>query len=367
MDPVSQAALGAVVAQSVGHRRLGLKVAIIGAAAGAMPDADVLFSITGDFVDQLVTHRGITHSLFFAPIVGPLLGWLVWKAEAREDPGFRRRNCWMLATTLAILSHPLLDLLTPYGTQLLQPFSNARFAINAMPIIDPVYTLMLLAGLYIAFRSARTLRRTPEQDSQLPDSAGISFHAGRIAGVTLLLSCAYLGWGWWLNEQTEVEANRQLAQSGIHNAQVAAFPTVLQIHYRRVVARLPDRDLVGFYSNWEPCDIEWQSAQRSDGPLLNAYLASREGQVFHWFAMGWAHYALAAATGGSGYRLLASDLRYGFDSDPRRSVFSLSTLIDPLGVVIAPIHTGRTIPQDSGSALRNLLEATYTPACRFLQ
>ncbi|MFV2089757.1 MAG: metal-dependent hydrolase, partial [Pseudomonadales bacterium] len=140
MDPLSQAGLGAVVAQIAGHRRLGFKAALLGAGAGALPDADVLFSITGDFIDQLITHRGITHSLFFAPVTGPALGWLIWYRERRKDPSLSlsRRNCWMLVITLALLSHPLLDWLTPYGTQLLLPLSNSRFAINAMPIIDPV-------------------------------------------------------------------------------------------------------------------------------------------------------------------------------------------------------------------------------------
>ena len=162
MDPLSQAALGAVVAQSVtsatiADRTIGYRAAAYGALAGAMPDIDVFFSITGDFVDQLLTHRGLTHSLFFAPVVGPLIGWLVWRRERRKDPSVASRELryWIIALTLAILSHPLLDLMTSYGTQLLLPFSNARFAINAMPIIDPLYTALLIGGLLFASRYRR--------------------------------------------------------------------------------------------------------------------------------------------------------------------------------------------------------------------
>ena len=81
MDPISQAALGAVAGQIAGHRKLGYRAAAIGALAGAAPDIDLLFSIGGDYFDQLVLHRGITHSLFFAPVFGPMLGWLVWRIE----------------------------------------------------------------------------------------------------------------------------------------------------------------------------------------------------------------------------------------------------------------------------------------------
>ena len=123
MDPFSQAALGAVVAQSITSRlipdrTIGYRAALFGAMAGAMPDIDVLFSINGDFIDQLVLHRGITHSLIFAPVVGPLLGWLVWRRERHKDPSVDSRELrfWITAITLAVLSHPLLDLLTTYGT-----------------------------------------------------------------------------------------------------------------------------------------------------------------------------------------------------------------------------------------------------------
>jgi inner membrane protein len=61
MDPVTQAALGAVVGQAVGHRRLGYRAAGIGALAGMLPDADVLLTLSGDLFDEVVHHRGITH------------------------------------------------------------------------------------------------------------------------------------------------------------------------------------------------------------------------------------------------------------------------------------------------------------------
>lgn len=354
-----------MVAQSVGQRQLGLRVVAVGAAAGAMPDIDVLFSITGDFVDQLVTHRGITHSIFFAPVVGPMLGWCVWKLEGRSRPGDpsqhgARLSRWMLAITLALLSHPLLDLLTPYGTQLLQPFSDARFAINAMPIIDPLYTLLLLLGLGVAWRLARG------QGSGRPgESPQRSRVAQRVAVLTLMISTVYLGWGWALNRHTEVVALEQLAAQGIQPSRLAAFPTMLQIHYRRVVARLPDRDMVGYYSNWAPCEIEWRSAASAGGSLLDSYRNTREGRVFDWFSMGWTHYVLRPGSGG--YDLIASDLRYGFDDDPRRSVFSLSAKLDVAGLIRAPIAVGRDVSLDAGDALTNLLTATYAPVCRFLQ
>lgn len=354
MDPLSQAALGAVVAQSVtsltiADRTIGYRAAVFGAMAGALPDVDVLFSINGDFIDQLLTHRGVTHSLFFAPVVGPVLGWLVWRRERRKDPNVASRELryWIIALTLAILSHPLLDLLTTYGTQLLMPFSDTRFAINAMPIIDPVYTALLIGGLLLA--------------RLWPDKALIH----TIALGTLVVSSSYLGYGWWLNQQAENYANVQLRAAGIENARVSAFPTILQVHYRRVVARLPEQDMVGFISMWQPCEIAWQTAPKADPALLADYLQSREGKVFDWFTMGWAHYDLKSA--GSGWRLLATDLRYGFDADPLKSIFSVNAQLTPSGLLAGPVSPGSNGVSAERGSLTALMESTYSPACQRVQ
>jgi inner membrane protein len=344
MDPISQAALGAVVAQTAGHKTLGFRVAVVGAAAAAMPDIDVFFSLGGDYFDQLVSHRGITHSLFFGPVVGPILGWLVWRVEtARGDEagGRRRLHVWMIALSLAIFSHPLLDFLTPYGTQLLLPFSNTRFAVSAMPIIDPVYTITLLVGLLIAARNPAL--------------------ATRVAGIALLVSSSYLGYGWYLNSAAEAEARAQLAARGVVDVEVAAFPTILQVHYRRVVARTADLDRVGFISMWNPCEIQWRSAARIDRSQLAAFLATREGSVFDWFAMGWAHYELA--THGATRTLTATDLRYGFDADPTSSVFTAAADLDSHGVVAGPVRGGRFAPQPSGETLDRLAQSAFPADC----
>ena len=320
MDPFSQAALGAVVGQVVGHRKLGYRAALYGAVAGALPDVDVFFSLNGDFVDQLINHRGITHSLFFAPVVGPVLGWLVWRWQSRrgKDPG--PLSTWMWVMSLALLSHPLLDLLTPYGTQLMLPFSNARFAVNAMPIIDPVYTSVLALGLFAAWLPALR-RRWP---------------AGVTAMFTLLISTTYLGYGWLQGLKTEAVAREQLQLLDVEPTRLAAFPTILQVHLRRVVARTETTDRVGFYSTWAPCEIEWQSAPRMpDRQSLARFKASREGSVFDWFA-----------------------------DDPLASIFSVSAELDPIGTPLQILAAGRTDPRQPSRMFDRLVQDTYAPACR---
>ncbi len=343
MDPFSQAALGAVVAQASAQRKLGFRVVAVGAVAGAIPDIDVFFA--SDYFHNLQVHRGITHSLFFAPVVGPLAGYLIHKYEARRasvpiDPG--RMKYWMLAMFLALLSHPLLDVLTPYGTQLLLPFSDQRFALFAMPIIDPLYTVPLFVGIYLAWRYRQQAR------VQL---IGLAFLFG---------TSSYLGYGWYLGQAAKREAIRQLTEQGIGDAVVESFPTFLQVHYRRVVARTPTVDWVGYISMWRPCAIEWGMAEQSPQTSFSDVSELREVRIFEWFAMGWLHRTVVERDGNRVYQF--ADLRYGLVTNPKDSFFSLNVVDTNQGFewnTQSPVSNSGEI----GQRLDGLFESAYPNSC----
>ena len=140
MDPLTQGLLGAACGQAVYGRALGRRAVIWGAAIGMSPDLDVVLNATGPMGEWL-WHRGFTHALWFGPLLGPLPGWLLWRWK-----GGRLRD-WIGLAILALFTHPLLDVWTTYGTQLLAPFSRHRFALDAVGIIDPAYTLVLGAAV----------------------------------------------------------------------------------------------------------------------------------------------------------------------------------------------------------------------------
>ena len=343
MDPISQAALGAVVAQACAQHKLGFRVVVAGAIAGAMPDLDVF--IAGDYFANLQTHRGITHSLFFAPVVGPVLGFSIYKLECIQSSELidrDRLNYWILAVFLAILSHPLLDVLTPYGTQLLLPFSNQRFAIYAMPIIDPLYTVPLLVAVILAWRYRHRVK---------VQFIGISF---------LLISTSYLSYGWYLGQAATQEAVRQLENQGIHNAVVQSFPTIFQIHYRRVVARTPTEDWVGYISMWRPCIIEWGIAERSPENSFNEVSDLRAIRIFEWFAMGWLHKTVSERDGNTLYQL--ADLRYGLNTNPKESFFSLNVIDTEQGFKWNTGNSTRNLDQVN-ELLGDLFQSAYPSSC----
>ena len=59
------------------------------------------------------------------------------------------RVLWMV--WLCLVTHPLLDAFTVYGTQVLLPFSDYPVAWSTLFIIDPLYTLPLVVGVVAAW------------------------------------------------------------------------------------------------------------------------------------------------------------------------------------------------------------------------
>ena len=138
MDSLSQIVLGGAVAALIApaaHRRAAL---LAGAALGTLPDLDslpiALFSANP--VTLMTVHRSFSHSLF----VLPLVGWLIWWLFKRFGNGRVAASParWFWAIQLALVTHPLLDAFTVYGTQLWWPLTPPRSprpgSISATPV-----------------------------------------------------------------------------------------------------------------------------------------------------------------------------------------------------------------------------------------
>ena len=149
MDSLTQAVLGAAVGEAVLGKKVGNKAAAWGAAAGTLPDLDVLINPLLSDVAQLVYHRSFTHALVVSIVLAPVFGALIARIH-RGGPATRRD--WSRLVFAALFTHPLLDCFTTYGTQVFQPFSNYPVSFNSLFIIDPLYTVPLATGLILALR-----------------------------------------------------------------------------------------------------------------------------------------------------------------------------------------------------------------------
>lgn len=158
MDSVTQAVLGASVGEAVLGKKVGNKAPLWGAIAGTIPDLDVLLNFFVDDLEGLLLHRTFTHSVFVLTLLAPLLGWMAIKLyKNSQNTGFKD---WTLLFFWAMVTHPLLDAFTNYGTMLFFPFSQYRIEWNTIFIIDPLYTLPLLIGsITVLFLKRDTLLR----------------------------------------------------------------------------------------------------------------------------------------------------------------------------------------------------------------
>lgn len=230
MDSLSQVALGAAVGVAVMGRRTAVwKAALWGAVAGTLPDLDV-FIDHGDPIRNMVLHRAETHAPFWLTLFSlPFAA-----AIARLHGEWARWRRWWLAMWLALVTHPLLDGMTVYGTQLGLPFTDHPYGVGSMFIIDPLYTVPLLAGALWALgsRGSRTGLRA--------NAAG------------LLLSTAYLGWSVVAQQHVTQIARAALAAQGIEAERLLVTPTAFNTVLWRVVAVSGAHYHEGFYSLRDP-------------------------------------------------------------------------------------------------------------------
>jgi inner membrane protein len=151
MDTPTHMLLGGAFAYALLGPRLGRSAAVAGALGALAPDLDVFLAPLGDPALRYHLHRHFTHALPLAPLIGALAATpLLLLRRARGAP-----LALLAAGAVGCLTHGPLDQLTSYGTHLWWPFLAERTSWDAMPIVDPIFTLLLIAGLAAALWRAR--------------------------------------------------------------------------------------------------------------------------------------------------------------------------------------------------------------------
>lgn len=287
MDSLTQITLGACTAAACvppAHRR---KAVLAGVLLGTLPDLDVFLDY-GDPVANFTMHRGFTHSLPVLFAAG-LAIWSIlrlWWAPVKESPGR-----WLAAILLALLTHPLLDAHTAYGTQLFWPSESPPASWATLFIIDPLYTLPLLAGMAAAL--IKPVSRT----------------AGRWLAAGLAASTLYLGWSWTAQGLVAENTRRTLEAEGIGIQKMFITPTPFNTLLWRVVVRTDGGYLEGY-----------DSLVANDGPIRFVFHSSEDNALaeatevpavdrLRWFADGFIGSTVEDDT------LFVHDLRMGRHPD----------------------------------------------------
>jgi len=303
LDPLTQFSVGAVAAVAVARQPAEVRHALVlGALAGGAPDLDVLIRSDEDTLLALEYHRHFTHALLLAPLIGGLVALLYKLSFGRKMP-LRRL---LLFAVVATLTHGLLDACTSYGTLLYWPFSEYRESWDIISIIDPVFTLPLVAFLVLAW-----CRRSK-----------------RAARVAIFFACCYLGFAVYQRERAESFARNLAEQRGHSPAELTARPSLGNVLLWRLVYRDGDQyyvDAVRTFPGLE--DRHYPGAAVQAFGELEAYslldpdsVLWRDVERFRFFSQGYLYLHGTSP-------IVAGDLRYAMYPDSIVPLWGL--VIDP--------------------------------------
>ena len=282
MDSVTQAALGAGITGALLGKHYGRKALLAGAVLGTLPDLDV-FVQHADLLTSMISHRGFSHSVFVLTAASLILTALCLRWADR--PGGPGRLRLFLAIWLALVTHPLLDAFTSYGTQLFWPLKPTPASWSSIYIIDPFFTLpLLLAVLWQAIR-------------------GYSPSRGKVLNATLYWCVLYLALSLGFKHLAESRVRAQLQAQGHTVTSLFSSPQPFNILLWRVVARTGDD---GYHEAIHSV-LDSGPAETQQYPLHQALsqVDSAPMQGLRWFSGDWLRYDEVDGT------LIVSDLRMG--------------------------------------------------------
>ncbi len=342
--------LGAACGELVLGRKLGNRAMIIGGIAGTIPDLDVISNFFTDEITALSHHRGFTHSILFSFLFAPAFAWLTMQFYRRdvyrsawwrwmitilvaaifgrlgwaiggtslvlsilwsltlggllsgwlyrsyvqrqfsEQPKSARLVEWSILYWLALLTHPLLDACTTYGTQLLLPLKNTRVAWDTVSVFDPGYTIPFAVVLIIA---AYLNRR--------------SHWRRMLTWLGIAYGCLYLYFGYINRVRLTNEYKKAAQAQGIEPNRIKVSPSIgtnILWHgtieadsiYYHELRSLFDHDKLPFVFIAEPAQKE----------LLEPHFGDRDVDILRWFSDD--YYAVKK---GEGDTLIYIDQRYG--------------------------------------------------------
>ena len=138
MDTLTHIALGACIGEAFAGKQLGKKAMLWGIVAQSFPDVDFFAATWLNTADNLLAHRGFTHSLLFALLLSILLGLL---AEQLHRPHNISLKKWGLFFFVQIFIHIFIDAFNNYGVGWFEPFSHQRISFNAIYVADPFFSV----------------------------------------------------------------------------------------------------------------------------------------------------------------------------------------------------------------------------------
>lgn len=334
MDSLTQIVLGAAVGEALLGKKLGNKAMLWGAIAGTIPDLDVYIKLFTDPITATELHRGISHSLFFSIIMAPILAWFVCKSQKITLAVIttlvfglmisysifvqKSDNSWLLFSLAAIglgllalvnfvkykstasfkewsllffwtlVTHPLLDAHTTWGTQFFWPF-DYRLAYKNIFVADPLYTLPFLIFVILAMCYKRT---NPKRR--------------RFNNIGLIVSCSYMLITFVLKGIGYGKFEDVLTENKIEYIEMDTRPSPLNTILWNAQVETETGFLMGYYSFFDSKKITFGKEIAKNHELLEPYKDQKVIKQLIKISDGW--YLVNKAQNDT---LIFTDIRFG--------------------------------------------------------
>ncbi|HEY7775643.1 MAG TPA: metal-dependent hydrolase, partial [Kineobactrum sp.] len=292
---------------------------VLGLLSGMAPDLDVLIQSSRDPLLFLEYHRQFTHSLIFIPFGGLICALVLYGLVGRRAGLSFART--LLFCTLGYATHGLLDTCTTYGTLLLWPFSDQRFAWNSISIIDPVFTLPILALVIAA-----AIRKRP-----------------LLARLALVWGLVYLALGVVQRDRAVAIGHALAAERGHQPLRLEAKPSFANILEWKVVYETETEFHVNAVRPW-PSEVTYSGSAVSkldvarDLPWLDpASQQATDIKRFAWFSNGY-----VATDPGNPDRVI--DVRYSILPNEVAPLWSIQLQRD----AVVGAHVAYLVHRDTG-------------------
>ncbi|XOV68042.1 MAG: metal-dependent hydrolase [Fluviicola sp.] len=339
MDSLTQVVLGAAVGEAVLGKKVGNRAMAWGAVAGTIPDLDVYVRFFTDPMTATEMHRGFSHSIVFSVLMAAVLGYLVWKQARLTLIAFlailaiypvlrgsgitfslialglfgglsfliwRRGESELKATQWdwsklffwTLITHPLLDAHTTWGTQLFWPFEY-RVAYQNIFVVDPLYTLPFLVFTLIALFMKRT---NPKR--------------AKFNRIGLIVSSGYMALSIILKAFTYNSFQNTLEDKKIDYVEMDTRPAPLNTFLWNAQVETKTGYRMAYYSVFDSKPIEFSEEFPKNHHLLDPYRDQKAVQQLIKISQGW--YMIREEDG----KLYYIDLRFGqLGFDPNESDF----------------------------------------------
>jgi inner membrane protein len=336
MDTITQGLLGAVTAQLGFRQRIGRGATWAAAGVAILPDLDILvvplLELTGSEVPETAVpryHRGLSHSLLMVPVLAAAAAGAWWclrrrrrnrpggganadpaLAGQRGPPGFG----WLYACCfVAALTHPLLDWCTSYGTQILAPLTDRRYAIDVVPILDIFYTPLLMLTLAACW---------------LVRKLGGRRAALAVGWCGFALSVGYLAAGRVMHDLV-VRRARGLVPPEQRVLRVDAYPSIGSIFLWRGVVEPDGAWLAARLRPWPSSRPRVSRVAKIDNEWVRRARSLAEARAFEWFTMGRMRASWEKLNGQ--HVVEFHDMRYAMQAEDAKGLWTLRVRFDAGG------------------------------------